>query len=322
MSDIICLGEALIDFMPLESGKKLTEVSGFRKVAGGAPANVAVGVARLNRSAAFLGRVGDDEFGYFLKQTIENNGVDVSQMQYDRQARTGLAFVSLPTPNTRKFLFYRNPSADMMLDWELFDINFLNAARVLHFGSITLISEPSRSSTLKAAEIARANGSLVSYDPNLRPALWPDMKLAAERIEQPLSMADMVKVNDDELAFITSEEDYRKGMDSILARGPRLVILTLGQKGSYYRTATLYGKIEAFKVDTVDSTGCGDSFVAGLLCGILDNELDKVISEEQLLKSILRFSSAAAAITSTGKGVIGSLPSRQRVNNFLKKLQT
>lgn len=318
MPDILCLGEALIDFMPLESGKKLIEVDAFKKVAGGAPANVAVGVARLDRSAAFIGRVGDDDFGRYLEQIFIENQVDVSQIQFDSQARTGLAFVSLPTPNTREFLFYRNPSADMMLDSKQFDLQFLRSGKVFHFGSITLVSQPSRSATLKAAGTAKQGGLVISYDPNLRPALWPDLKSARQQIIKPLGLADVVKVNDEELAFLTGEKDHKLAMEQIREYGPRLVILTLGQYGSYYLSDSGYGKVETFQLDTVDATGCGDSFVAGLLCGILDYGLGSLALDQALLEKVLKFSSAAAAITSTRKGIIDALPYRKAVNHFLK----
>jgi len=168
MMDIISLGEALIDFFAVKSGVSLNDISEFRRVAGGAPANVAVGAARIGLKTAFIGRVGDDEFGHFLKSTLIENKVDVSQMQFDSKVMTGLAFVSLPTSNTREFLFYRNPSADMMLDSKEFDKTFIEDTKVFHFGSIILVSEPSRSSTYDAVNLAKSNGAVVSYDPNLR----------------------------------------------------------------------------------------------------------------------------------------------------------
>ncbi len=318
MVDVISLGEALIDFPALESGKSLAEVKGFKKVAGGATANVSVGVCKLGRSSSFLGRVGDDYFGYFLRDTIKKSGVDVSQMQFDKKARTTLAFFSIPTPNTREFLFYRNPGADMMLDASQFDRDFVKSAKVFHFGSVSLIDEPSRSSTMEAVGLAKNGGAIVSYDPNLRMGLWPDEKTAKQQIEKPLNIVDILKVNDEELEFITGERDFEKGMEKLLSYGPRLVVLTLGKEGSYYKTAHLFGKFNAFSVDTVDATGCGDSFVAGIICGMLENSLEKLLIEREILQSVLRFASAAAAITSTRKGVIDALPRRKKVLDFLK----
>ena len=138
--DVICIGELLIDFLPLQSGVDFDEVREFRRVPGGAPANVAVGAAKLGLESAFIGRVGDDRFGRYLASVLEENGVDISQIQYDKDARTTLAFISLPTPNTREFLFYRNPGADMNLDCREFKQGFIENAGICHFGSITLIN--------------------------------------------------------------------------------------------------------------------------------------------------------------------------------------
>lgn len=288
-TDIICLGEALIDFVAVESGKKLIEVESFKKIAGGAPANVAVGVSKLGKKSAFLGRLGDDEFGYFLKNKIKETGVDCSQLQFDKQARTGLAFISLPTPNTREFLFYRNPSADMRLDSEEFDSGFIEKTKVFHFGSITLINEPGRSSTLKAVKIAKDSGAIISYDPNLRLNLWPDPKTAKKEINATLLLADIVKVNDEELFFLTGKDDIKKAMDDILSKGPRLCLVTQGEKGCCYKTNNYFGKFNAYKVDAVDSNGCGDSFVSSMLVKIIDNDFKKVISNEDIMLSIVKF---------------------------------
>ena len=142
--DVICVGELLIDFLPLQSGVGFEEVNEFRRVPGGAPANVAVGASKLGLRSAFVGRVGDDRFGKYLASVLKKNNVNISQLQYDKDARTTLAFISLPTPNTREFQFYRNPGADMNLDWQEFNNSFIEDAGILHFGSITLIDEPGR----------------------------------------------------------------------------------------------------------------------------------------------------------------------------------
>lgn len=316
-TDIICLGEALIDFIAVESGKKLAEVESFKKVAGGAPANVAVGASKLGKKSAFLGRIGDDEFGYFLQDRIKETGVDCSQLQFDKQARTGLAFISLPTPNTREFLFYRNPSADMRLDSKEFDEDFIKNTKIFHFGSITLINEPSKSATLKAVKIAKDSGAIISYDPNLRLNLWQDAKTAKTEINTTLPLADIVKVNDEELFFLTGKKDIKKAMDEILSKGPGLCLVTQGEKGCYYKTKNFFGKFNTYKVDAVDSTGCGDSFVSSILVKIIDNDFKKTISNKDIMLSIVKFASGAAVITSTKKGVISSLPTKSEVEKFL-----
>ena len=192
--DVICIGEALIDFFAVQSGVKLREVTEFKRIGGGAPANVAVGVSKLGKSSAFIGRVGKDEFGFYLRDILSENNVNVDLLQYDNQARTGLAFIALPTPTTREFLFYRNPSADMNINSDEFDLGFIRKTKIFHFGSITLISEPSRTSTLKAVKIAKDAGSIISYDPNLRINLWSDIKTARKQIKEDLLFADSIKV--------------------------------------------------------------------------------------------------------------------------------
>jgi len=318
--DIITLGEALIDFFAVKSGIELNKVDQFRKVPGGAPANVAVGAARIGLKVAFVGRLGDDEFGHFLKNTLEENEVDISQMQFDRKVRTGLAFVALPTPNTREFLFYRNPSADMMLDSKEFDKTFIKDTKVFHFGSITLISEPGRSSTYDAINLAKSNGAVISYDPNLRLNLWPCAEEAKNKIMKAIPLADVIKVNDEELFFITGEKDIKKGIQKLISNGPKLCIVTIGAKGCIYSTGKYTGLLPAFKVKTVDATGCGDSFVAGLLAGLVENGLDCLIENQGKIISVLKFASAAAAITSVRKGVIDSLPYRTEIEKFILRV--
>ncbi|MBC8390428.1 MAG: hypothetical protein H8E13_20570 [Actinobacteria bacterium] len=320
MMDIICLGEALVDFFAVKSGICLGEVGEFRKVPGGAPANVAVGASKMGMKTAFIGRVGDDEFGYFLKNTLVENNVDVSQMQFDTKVRTGLAFIALPTPNTHEFLFYRNPSADMMIDSKEFDEDFIKNTKIFHFCSVTLSSETSRSSNYHAAGIAKSNNIIISYDPNLRLNLWQSVKEAKIRVKEAVPLADVIKINNEELTFITGEEDLKKGTEILLSMGPELCIVTMGPDGCFYSTGKYSGFINAFKVKTVDATGCGDSFVSGVLAGMVENNFDELISSQKKIISVLKFASAAAAITSTKKGVIPALPLKNEVREFISKV--
>ncbi|NJN45291.1 MAG: hypothetical protein HC808_00970 [Candidatus Competibacteraceae bacterium] len=177
MADAICLGELIIDFVPTVTGTDLLEAPAFKKAPGGAPGNVAVGLVRLGVKSAFMGKVGDDAFGHFLAKTLRDAGVDVSPLRFSKEARTALAFVSLRADGDRDFMFYRHPSADMLFTPEEVDGEAISKAKLLHFGSISLISEPSRSATLHAVEIAQDQGCLISYDPNLRLPLWPDAGL-------------------------------------------------------------------------------------------------------------------------------------------------
>ncbi|MGQ9625573.1 MAG: PfkB family carbohydrate kinase [Anaerolineae bacterium] len=316
--DVICLGEALIDLPAAQTGLPLTQVTTFYRVPGGAPANVAVAVAKLGARAGFVGKVGDDAFGHFLEETLRENGVDTRFMLFDKSARTALAFFSLPTPNTREFMFYRHPSADMLLRAEELDGDYLRSTRIFHFGSISLISEPSRTATLEAVRLAQEGGALISYDPNLRLNLWPDAEKAREGMWSAVHLADMIKVNEEELEFMTGEEDFSLGSKKLMERGPKLCVVTRGPEGSYYNTGHSEGFVDSFRVETVDATGCGDGFVAGLFVGLLESEPLEELKGETMAH-ILRRANAVGALTSLQKGVIPALPTREQVDAFLLK---
>lgn len=202
------------------------------------------------------------------------SGVSLSEV------RTGLAFIALPTSNTREFLFYRNPSADMMLNWKEFDKAFIKDTKVFHFGSITLIGEPSRSSTYIAVKVAKSGGAIISYDPNLRLNLWSSANEAKRRMAETIPLANVIKVNDEELSFITGEKDIKKGIQRLISMGPKLCIVTMGAGDCFYSADRCTDFLSAFKVKTVDATGCGDSFVAGLLVGLVESEFRKLISNQ------------------------------------------
>ena len=231
MLDIIACGELLIDFVSTESGVTLAQAPAFKKAAGGAPANVAVGVARLGYRAGFMGQVGDDDFGHFLADTLTESGVDVGGLRFCETARTALAFVSLRADGERSFMFYRNPSADML--WQPADVDAEYAAhtRIFHYGSISLIGEPSRSATVAALGAARAAGALISYDPNLRLALWPSADAARAGMLAGWQYADMAKVSEEELTFLTGEADLAAGARALWHDRLRLLVVTRGAVG-------------------------------------------------------------------------------------------
>jgi len=317
--DIICIGEVLIDFFAVQSGVRFREVEEFRRIAGGAPANVAVGASRLGSNTAFIGRVGSDEFGFYIRDVLVENKVNVEMLQFDRQARTGLAFISLPSPTTREILFYRNPSADMNLNWKEFNINLIKNTQILHFGSISLINKTSRDSTLKAVLAAKDSGAIISYDPNLRIDLWPDRDSAKNQILDVLPLADVVKVNNEELEFITDISDFRKGAEKLLKYGIKICIVTLGEKGSFYLTNYFSGTVPIFDVETIDSTGCGDSFTSGFLSFLVDSNLGNLVANHGEMISIIKIATAAASLTSMKKGVISSLPYKSEVEAFMSR---
>lgn len=316
MPEIITCGELLIDFMPIESGLPLIDTPGFLRAPGGAPANVAVGVARLGKHAGFMGKVGDDPFGHFLERTLRENGVDTSQLHFEKEARTALAFVSLTAEGERDFMFYRHPSADMLWRPEEVDEAYVRTARVFHYGSISLITEPSRSATLRAIELARQAGALISYDPNLRLPLWPSEDAAREGIRLGWQFAQVVKVSEVEVQFLTGTADVERGIEQLWSDDLRLLVVTLGRDGCIWRTASRSGRVAGFGVDTVDTTGAGDGFVAGLLVQLVERDL---AIDEREVAEMCRFANAVGALTTTVKGAIPALPDRHRVEQFLQE---
>jgi fructokinase len=308
---IVSFGELLIDFVALETGVSVGEASGFEKKPGGAPANVAVAVAKLGQSSAFLGQVGDDPFGHYLGGVLRAEGVNTAGLRFSTEARTALAFVSLRADGERSFVFYRQPSADMLMRPQDVALDLIDGQTMFHFGSITLISEPSRSATLAAVNYARERGLTISYDPNLRLSLWRDAETAREGLLSGLDYANIVKVSDEELEFLTGEDDpaplWRDGM--------RMIVVTHGSGGATLYTRDNTPFYEAgFRVNAVDTTGAGDGFVAGLLVGLVEQgERIGALSE------ILRFANAVGAITTTARGAIPALPTRAQVETFLRR---
>ncbi|XP_050387342.1 probable fructokinase-4 isoform X2 [Argentina anserina] len=309
---IVSFGEMLIDFVPTVSGVSLAEAPGFLKAPGGAPANVAIAVSRLGGKASFIGKLGDDEFGHMLAGILKENNVSGEGILFDQGARTALAFVTLRADGEREFMFYRNPSADMLLNPEELNLELIRSAKVFHYGSISLIVEPCRSAHLKAMEVAKEAGTLLSYDPNLRLPLWPSPEEAREQIMSIWDKAEVIKVSDVELQFLTGNPNIDdESALSLWHSNLKLLLVTLGEKGCRYYTKNFRGSVEAFQVTAVDTTGAGDSFVGALLAKIVDDQ--SVLEDEQRLREVLKFANACGAITTTKKGAIPALPNESEV---------
>jgi len=306
---IVSLGELLIDFVALESGVEVGDASGFQKAPGGAPANVALAVARLGEDSAFLGQVGDDPFGHYLHDVLDAEGVDVTGLRFSAEARTMLAFVSLGANGERSFVFYRHPSADMKMTPDDVATDVIDAGKIFHFGSITMITEPSKSATLKAVEHAQAAGLLISYDPNLRLNLWPDEGAAKIGILAGLDYANIVKVSAEELLFLTGGDDPA----SLWRDHTKLIVVTHGSNGATAYTRDDRVEASGFRVEPVDTTGAGDGFVAGLLTGLLAHPDDYT----EHLRPILRRANAVGALTTTNRGAIPALPTTEQVDAFI-----
>ena len=317
---VITHGELLIDFVPTVTGVGLIDAPAFIKAPGGAPANVAAGLARLGVPAGFLGQVGDDPFGRFLAQMLRDAGVDVTTLSFTAQARTALAFVSLQADGERDFMFYRHPSADMLFSVAEVDAHAtaLRAAQAFHFGSISLIGEPARAATLRAIALAREGGALITYDPNLRLPLWQSAEAARAGMLLGLEHAAIVKVSEEELAFLTGASDEAEALARLWRPRLKLVAITRGAAGSTYVTPRFKGNVPGLPVLAVDTTGAGDAFMAGLLRRVLADPA--VLEAEDELFQVYRFANAAGALAATKRGAIPALPFPEDVYRLLANL--
>ncbi|PSS21183.1 Fructokinase-6 like [Actinidia chinensis var. chinensis] len=316
---VVCFGEMLIDFVPTISGLSLADAPAFKKAPGGAPANVAVGIARLGGSSAFIGKVGEDEFGYMLSDILKENNVNNDGMRFDPGARTALAFVTLRNDGEREFMFYRNPSADMLLQEAELDYDLIRKAKIFHYGSISLITEPCKSAHIAAAKAAKDAGVILSYDPNLRLPLWPSAESAREGILSIWETADIIKISEEEISFLTKGEDP---FDDAVVRklyhpNLKLLLVTEGPDGCRYYTKEFSGRVKGLKVDAVDTTGAGDAFVAGILSQVAADV--SLVQEENRLRDALTFANACGALTVKERGAIPALPTREAVLNALLK---
>lgn len=312
---IICLGEALIDFTPPEAGTSIITKGELKMAAGGAPANVAVGLARLGCPTGFIGKVGVDFFGQHLQAVLAENGVDTSAMRFETRANTGLAFVTWNEFVEATYLFYRNPSADTLLEVADLDEDYISNAKLLQFGSLMLATEPSASATLAALQIASKAGLLLSYDLNLRPTGWPNAEAARTAASAPLEYANIIKLNRAELAFLTGESDPEAGTKLLWRDQFKLVVVTLDKTGSFYRTAHSHGIVPAFPAKVVDTVGAGDGFLAGLLAGLWRDDFN--FDDKVIIERACRQAAAVGAIVVGRSGAIPALPTRAEVDQFL-----
>jgi fructokinase len=316
VADVVAFGELLVDFVPAAGPESLITAETFKKAAGGAPANVAAGLARLGVSSAFMGMVGEDNFGRFLAGELSRAGVDIAPLRFTAKARTGLAFVSLDASGERDFLFYRSPGADMLMSPADVDEDALRSARAFHFGSISLATEPSRTSTLHAAALARRHGKLVTYDPNLRLELWANADDARAGMRLGLGEAEVVKISEEELHFLSGNADPIAGGRRLWHPRLRLMGITRGRAGCYWLTADAHGEVRGFPVTAIDTTGAGDAFMAGLIASILS--LSAVPTNASEITAACRFANAAGALATTGRGAISSMPTRQAVEELMR----
>ena len=311
---VICLGEALIDFIPLEKTNTT-----YHKSPGGAPANVAVGLAQLGTKSTFLGKVGNDILGRFLKETLENSGVRTNQMLLTSEAATGIVFVTNTEDGERSFDFYIDPSADRFLRVnDIVEADFEDH-KILYFGSISMISEPSKEATHYAVKLAKERGMVISYDPNLRLSLWDTEEHARETIVSMLGYADTLKLSEEELEFITGEQEITKGIERLKPYNIPLIFISLGAEGSYVYTSEKYEHVPAMKVKAVDTTGAGDAFVSGILYSLNEYGSDICSIPHEAVIEIAKFASVSGALAASTKGAMSALPRLEEVTKQLHK---
>lgn len=321
MNRLYAIGEVLIDFIPLQKGCALKDVSSFERAPGGAPANVAAAAAKYGAPASILTKLGSDAFGDFLLEELQKAGVDTKHVKRTDEANTGLAFVSLKDNGERDFSFYRKPSADLLLSESEIDAEWFQTGDILHFGSVDLVESPMKQAHRKAIRAVKKTGGLISFDPNVRLPLWNDAEDCRRAILEFLPKAHLVKISDEELAFITGIQDEETAILSLFRGDVRAVVYTRGAQGAELHTTNGMYDAPGFKVNAQDTTGAGDAFVGGLLFHLLQkgaapSNLASLLDEHH--SEILRFANASGALTTTNKGAISALPDKAAVEALMQ----
>ena len=314
--DVIALGELLIDFIQngiSEQGNLLFEAN-----PGGAPCNLLSMLAKLGHKTAFIGKVGKDSFGKKLQEVLAQVGIDTAYLARDEEVPTTLALVHTLPDGDRDFSFYRNPGADMRLTKKEIPKEAIENSKIFHFGTLSMTHQGVREATKKALKMAKEAGVMISFDPNLRPPLWENLEIAREQVLYGLTFCDILKISDNEIQWLTGEEDYTLGVQWILERYQiPLILVSMGREGSraYYKGEMV--EVPAFlQKNTIDTTGAGDTFGGCILHFICEYGLENLTKEQ--LKEMLCFANAAAAIVTTRKGALGVMPTKEEIENLMK----
>lgn len=327
MADVLCLGELLVDWVCTTPGAEIKDAVKFTKAPGGAPANTAVGLARQGVPTAFIGRVSKDEFGLWLKSVLEENKIDVSCTLEDPDAQTRMAYVVTTESGDRKLAdFTRIACADARLEKSDLSKELFENASVLHFGSISLIESPAREATEAAVKMAKEAGCLISYDPNVRLSLWPTDQHCKNSILNSLPWADIVKINEIELEFLTGKSDLEQAAVLRKEMGIPLLIITLDSRGAHFCTEQVARTVSGYEIELVEATGAGDGFNAGVIRGLLKHVKEvkdrrgclKALTEEELV-SIIRTANGVGALACTKAGAIPALPYQEELDKFLNQ---
>lgn len=316
MAKLVSIGEILIDLTQV--GVTELGIPQFVANPGGAPANAAVAAAKLGADAGFIGCVGRDAFGAFLRSTLVSQGVDTARLVETDQAPTTLAVVSVDSTGERSFQFYRKPGADICLEETMLDKSLLDSAKILHFGSVSLTADPSRAATMAAVRYAKVRGALITYDPNYRANLWQDEETAVEAMRRPLPLVDVLKISDEETALLSGFSDPEEAAEALEAQGIPLVLVTLGADGVLYRFRGKTGRVPGFATKVADTNGAGDTFFGAVLSALTEKSLVEL--EEEEMREILKLANCAASITTNRPGAIPAMPTLQEVMDKLKEV--
>jgi fructokinase len=324
MTKLYCIGEVLIDFIPQQKGVALKDVLSFERAPGGAPANVAAAVAKYGHAASMITKLGEDAFGDFLIEQLENSGVETDKVLRTKEANTGLAFVSLKDNGERDFSFYRKPSADLLFKEEEIKVEWFEKGDILHFGSVDLVESPMKQAHEQAIRLMKEKDGLISFDPNVRLPLWDNADDCRSAILEFLPNAHIMKISDEELEFITGISDVEGAIESLFTGDVQAVVYTKGAAGAdLYVKNSKWGSA-GYKVEVQDTTGAGDAFIGGFLYKLLEAEakpenLVAILREKH--EGILQFANASGALTTAGKGAISALPEKEQVLNFITEQQ-
>ncbi|MGN0637637.1 MAG: carbohydrate kinase [Huintestinicola sp.] len=319
MTDIVAIGELLVDF----TCSRLDGETIYKQNAGGAPANVVCMASKLGASTGFIGKIGRDMFGFYLKKVLFDNKVDTTGLILDPNYSTTLAFIHNDEEGDRDFVFYRSPqtAADLNLRYGEVNRELIDECKIFHFGSLSLSSEPARTATVNAVEYAKMQGKYISYDPNWRPLLWESKEAGIRAMKSAAQYADIIKVSENELQLLTDCGALIPGVAKLLGAGVKIICITQGAKGCIIATAKGIERYPAYKVKSIDTLGSGDSFFGAFLYKLL--KLEKSIEEldsEDILEMAM-FANACGALCSTKQGAIPAMPSKEDIIKLMETVK-
>lgn len=314
--DVVALGEFLIDFTPggiSESGMRL-----FEQNPGGAPVNMLTAVTKNGYRTAFLGKVGNDMHGMFLRETAADTGIDVSGLVMAEDVFTTLAFVGLSDTGERTFSFARKPGADTQLCYKELNQKLLQETKIFHIGSLSLTDEPVRTTTFQAIRTAKEAGAIISYDPNYRAPLWESREVAVERMRSMLQYVNMIKISDEETDMLTPYSSPEEAAEYLLKEGVQVVAVTLGEEGVLVASKKGMKRVAGFKSQVVDTTGAGDSFWGGFLSRLLELEEEPANLSVDQMEECALYGNAEASLCVEKRGGIPAIPNKEEVEERLK----